>query len=345
MHEEITFLGRVMEKDETVWFDWTCSGFQFAFEAERVEVELAAVFGEENGQRLTPFLAVFLDDMEMPYQVIELTKKIGSYVLYEGDTSPHRMRVLKRTEAQHTRTGLMQIRTTGGRGLSQWPLQETFKIEFIGDSITCGFGNETNRPEDGFIPCQENGWESYAAKTARKMNAQFHMVSVSGIGLYSSYTDTDTINENPLMEDVYSCTDYYLDKNIMWDFTCYEPDVIIVFLGTNDLSYIGYDFEHRIPLFQQKYRAFLETVRKKNGKHPRILCCLGTMGEELNDAVRETVERYSKEMKDDRIRALLLNKQLKEDGEGGSFHPTIITHEKVSEKICDALKDWAEQDL
>lgn len=159
MHEEITFLGRVMEKDETVWFDWTCSGFQFAFEAERVEVELTAVFGEENGQRLTPFLAVFLDDMEMPYQVIELTKKTGSYVLYEGDASPHRMRVLKRTEAQHTRTGLMQIRTTGGRGLSQWPLQETFKIEFIGDSITCGFGNETNRPEDGFIPCQENGWE------------------------------------------------------------------------------------------------------------------------------------------------------------------------------------------
>lgn len=61
--------------------------------------------------------------------------------------------------------------------------------------------------------------------------------------------------------------------------------------------------------------------------------------------MRETVECYSKEMKDDRIRALLLERQLKEDGEGGSFHPTIITHEKVSEKICDALKDWAEQDM
>lgn len=341
----VTFFGRTLEKEGITWFDWTCSGFQFAFEAGLVEMEYAAFIGEENGEILTPFIGVFLDDMETPYKIIELTEESGKCVLYEGDKKIHHMRVLKRTEARLTGVGLKRLWTEEGSSIKALPMQETLRMEFIGDSVTCGYGNENACPEDGFKTRQENGWESFAAKTARKMKAQFQMVSVSGIGLYSSYTDGDVINDTMLMGKIYGSTSYFRNTDQAWDFNSYRPDIIVICLGTNDFSYVQHDFDGRVLCFGRSYLDFLMQVREKNGTEPYILCCLGIMGEELNGMLEETVETYRTQTGDRRIKALALSRQLKEDGEGGSFHPTQITHEKMANRVCEALKSWIPQDM
>lgn len=344
MEKEITFLGRTVEKEGMTYFNWTCSGFQFAFEANQVKAQLYARYTEENGQILTPFVAVFLDDMETPYKIIELQEGTHWYVLYEGGTDAHKLRVLKRTEAQHAQNALVQILAEGGN-ISSWPCEESLRMEFIGDSITCGFGNESNCPEDGFLPVQENGWEAYAAKTARKLHAQFQMVSVSGIGVYSSYTDIEERNAATLMKDVYGCTDYFLSKEEDWDFNRYQPDIIVICLGTNDFSYVQHNFEKYAPEFQKSYYELLQLVRRKNGPRPYILCCFGIMGEGLNASIEETVQKFIEERGEQRIGILPLKEQLIEDGRGGSFHPTITTHDKMSDKVLKALKYWGSQEL
>lgn len=346
----LTFLGRTRALEDTVYFDWTCSGFQFGVRARKVEAEIAVSMAEEDGKTLFPFLAVFLDDMEEPYKIVELREERQWVTLYEGNEEMHHIRVLKRTEAQHSKTGLKNIRIQGGSGIEPWPVEEALRLEFIGDSITCGFGNEGNCPEDGFQTCQENGWEAYAAKTARKLKAQFHMISVSGIGLYSSYTGEDKINDEVLMSDVYGYTDFYLDKSRgtaemeAWDFGRYRPDFIVIFLGSNDISYISYDPENRIGCFRERYASFLREVREKNGKAPRILCCLGTLGEDLNGALSEAVGNYCREEKDERVRVLLLPAQAEEDGQGGGCHPSMVTHEKVAVRLTEAMKAWLKED-
>ena len=62
------------------------------------------------------------------------------------------------------------------------------KIEFIGNSITCGTGADQSE-----IPCgkgvwqdQHNAYLSYGPVTARALNAQYHLSAVSGIGLMRS---------------------------------------------------------------------------------------------------------------------------------------------------------------
>lgn len=344
MEKNITFLGRTMEKEGMTYFNWTCSGFQFAFEADKVEAQLYARYTEENGERLTPFIAVFLDDMETPYKIIELKEGAHWYVLYEGEKERHRLRVLKRTEAQHAKNALMQVRAEGGN-IFPCPCEERLRLEFIGDSITCGYGNESNCPEDGFRPVQENGWEAYAAKTARKLHAQFRMISVSGIGVYSSYTDVEKRNADVLMKDVYGCTDYFMEREAEWNFENYQPDIIVICLGTNDFSYVQYNFEKYAPEFQKSYYELLQLVRKKNGAKPYILCCFGIMGEGLNHAIEETVQKFIEENGEQRMGILPLKEQRIEDGRGGSFHPTIVTHEKMSDEVCKALKYWGSQEL
>ena len=55
------------------------------------------------------------------------------------------------------------------------------KVEFIGDSITCGFGNMSNERDHMFYSIDENGWNSHAAIASRQLNASFSILSFSGI--------------------------------------------------------------------------------------------------------------------------------------------------------------------
>ncbi len=82
-------------------------------------------------------------------------------------------------------------------------------IEFIGDSITCGFGADTS-----VIPCdtstwydQHNAYLAYGPLAARKLKTAYRLNSVSGMGMYRNWNDEDM----PVMGDVYSTT--YLDGN------------------------------------------------------------------------------------------------------------------------------------
>ena len=69
------------------------------------------------------------------------------------------------------------------------------KIEFIGNSITCGTGADQSE-----IPCgkgvwqdQHNAYLSYGPATARALNAQYYLSAVSGIGLMRSCCNMNII--------------------------------------------------------------------------------------------------------------------------------------------------------
>ncbi|MBQ5549197.1 MAG: lipase, partial [Prevotella sp.] len=60
-------------------------------------------------------------------------------------------------------------------------------IEFIGNSITCGYGNEAIVASDPFEYETENHYLTYAQLTCRALEARAHVVARSGIGVYRSY--------------------------------------------------------------------------------------------------------------------------------------------------------------
>ena len=59
-----------------------------------------------------------------------------------------------------------------GRQLAEAPALPSRKIEFIGNSITCGYGNEGLNKNDHFDDATENHYYSYASITARNLEAQ-----------------------------------------------------------------------------------------------------------------------------------------------------------------------------
>lgn len=139
--------------------------------------------------------------------------------------------IYKATEASN---GAILFYGAEAEKIGQFSPKTGAEIEFIGDSITCGFGADT---ED--IPCgtgawydQHNAYLAYGPLAARALNARYKLSSVSGIGMYRNWNDED----QPVMGDVYSTT--YLDGNKAekWDFKGEAPDLVSICLGTNDLS-------------------------------------------------------------------------------------------------------------
>ncbi len=324
------------------YFNWTCSGFEFDFTGTKIEAELVSSAEHVKDCNAQAWIAVFINDDEVPVKKFPLDKVKGWYTLFDSEKSVScRIKVLKITEVQFGRAGVTRLRSCGGSHITATEAK-TLKIEFIGDSITCGYGNEAEKPEDGFKTYQENGWEAFAAKTARKLKAEFNCVCYSGIGVYSSYAGEDKINNSILMPMLYNYADRLVEQNAgktsytEWDFTKYVPDLIVINLGTNDGTYVRYD-KKRKKNFRQAYVEFLRQVRYKNGYTPKILCTLGSMDTYLFDEILAAVEEHKLQTGDESIDAMKFNLQLEEDGIGGSFHPSTLTHEKMSNKLFEWL--------
>ncbi len=66
-----------------------------------------------------------------------------------------------------------------GRWLVEAPALPSRKLEFIGNSITCGYGNEGTNKEEHFDYATENHYYSYASLTARALEAQHWVVARS----------------------------------------------------------------------------------------------------------------------------------------------------------------------
>ena len=81
--------------------------------------------------------------------------------------------------------------------------EREFKIEFVGDSITCGYGVDDPVKEHHFKTSTEDATKTYAFKTAQALNADWSFVSVSGWGIISGYTGDAKKNANSVIPRVY----------------------------------------------------------------------------------------------------------------------------------------------
>lgn len=345
----ITYFGRCLAEASQTYCNWTCSGFQFECVGKKIEAEWIVHLIEENGESLYPWIAVWIKGEDKPYRVMQLKGGTAWYTLYESDVEQHvQIKVVKRTEAQHSKTALKNIAVEGTGSIKAVPLKGNYRIEFVGDSITCGYGNEGNSSEEGFKTSQQNGLLTYAAQVATHYEADFHCVSVSGMGLYSSYTGEDKRNDGLLMGDIYDYSDYFVESQkvrrpmSVWDPSRFKADLIVVNLGTNDRSYLQYDYEGRKHLFIKAYVDFLKQLRVKNGFNPKILCVIGAMAPAIDELMVEAVEVYQKETNDEGIHTMVFDDQREADGIGGNGHPSVKTHTRMAEKMITCIDAWLE---
>ena len=122
------------------------------------------------------------------------------------------------------------------------PDRPAHKMLFFGDSITAGSGTEV---PDGDPGCSADGWGqpvenadvAYGPVAARMLDADYHVVGVSGIGLVRNYQSDPSMGDTRPMPQVYNLTLPEMTAgSATWTPASYQPDAIVVALGTNDFS-------------------------------------------------------------------------------------------------------------
>lgn len=259
------------------------------------------------------YAVVWIDDA--PAKKFRLDATDGFYALADGlDAGEHTVEVVRVTECFLGLTHFRGFVLETGAQLLAWRDEPERRIEFIGDSITCGYGVEVDDPRLHFEPATENFCLGYSALTARALDADYVVVARSGIGMVRNY-DGPRDGSEDTMPQVYPHT-FYLRPETEWDFRRFTPDVVCLNLGTNDFSTTGVNVEK----FVAAYGRFVTMLL---ARHPaaQVVLLQGPMDNsaELRTALDRVIrERSTEESR--RVHFLALSPQ-GGVGLGADYHP------------------------
>ena len=363
---ELERVGRTFIWKDIVWCGLSGTGIRFMTDADKVTFHLIGD-SSTNGQETEGLTraAVFVDDvrqcafmMENPEQdiTVELASVVDENAMSGAgsmETSAsqklHKVQFVKLSECAMSGLGIAEVQLESQSDITVAAVEaKAKKMEFIGDSITCGYGIDMEDPLVTFRTDTEDCTLGYAYQTAQKLGTECQLVSFSGYGIITGYTETDEMRRDQLVPSFYEkCGFSYAHpmfhgedgpafESVEWDFTSYVPDVVVVNLGTNDHSYCGQD-KTRLDWYKKDYKAFLQTIRKYNPM-AKILCCLGLMeaGDNVR-AVKELVDEYQKETGDNAVFFLELPLQKPENGLVSDYHPTRVSHNLTAELVTQKI--------
>lgn len=331
-------VGRTYENDKELWLALSGSGAEFVFTGDTLKISMT---GNRTDGKEEPRAAVFVDG-ERKADVMLPDKQTDIEIKGKG-SEPVTVQIIKLSEAAQSCCAVTAI-DPGNGSIKPAPVRQ-HKIEFIGDSITCGYGVDDENENHHFSTSTEDCTRAYAYKTARLLNADYSLFSYSGWGIISGYTESGSKLPNQQVPKVYEKLAFTNSKgfgsvtpqSIAWDFSAFQPDAVVINLGTNDASYCGDDAKRRED-YTSSYVNFLKKVREKNPS-ARIFCTLGIMDGRLNTCVQDAAKRYTEETGDSNVRTFMFKMQdMQNDGLVADWHPTEKTHAKSAEVLAEFIR-------
>lgn len=269
----IQYEGRVGHTPEAAELYWSGTTVRLRFNGTGIK----ALMKDWNGQN---YYNVIIDGQLVSR--IKPDSTLRYYALAENlPKGTHTVELFKRTQIHkeykrgYTRLYGFEV---NGKLLPPPPLKKR-KMEFYGNSVTCGHAIEDTTGGDSGASQYENNYLAYGAVTARHFNAQYHCIAKSGIGLMVSYAPA-------IMPEMYNLLNPF-DSTSHWDFSKYTPDIVVVNLLQNDNGIIPRPeldaFKRRFGTTQptdtdivNAYQAFIRQLRT-HYPNAHIICALGSM--------------------------------------------------------------------
>jgi hypothetical protein len=274
----IRYVGRVVMLDEAAELSWPGSSLTFNFKGTGVKATLKDEYGEN-------YFNVIVDNKVIA--IIHPDSFQKEYTLVSGlPDGNHSLELFKRTEWAMGKTWFFEFALDKNSIVLPSPLPKKKKMEFFGNSISCGYAVEDSSGKDRGTSPYENGYISYPAITARHFDAEFHNISRSGIGILISW---DAL----IMPELYDRFDA-IDSESKWDFSKYTPGIVVINLFQNDSwlfklpdhEQFKARFGNKAPGDGQIIKAYRDFVKTIRGKYPKakIICALGNMDATKNGA-------------------------------------------------------------
>lgn len=317
--EQLNIQGRYMlgENKEIIM---AYPGVMIDFNAHSKHIQIEAKSSTGKGM-----LDIFLDGNFS--HSIDLSTEAKSYnLVFSENASNTRVRILNRSETWQSVNHIKHINLNEGQWLAP-PPPPVRKIMLIGDSITCGSVIARSAYCNTDISSHDIK-RSYGYSLAQQLDAQLHLVCFGGRGITRSW------NNNPADIQLPIIFDKTIPENTEspnWQHSRYQPDAIIINLGTNDFNLGVPDQE----LFESTYQSMLTRIREVNPKAQIMLTEGPMLGGDKKVRAAQFIQNVRNKVADDAIHYLPATRYA---GDSCDAHPTAEQHAKMSQEIVPHIR-------
>jgi lysophospholipase L1-like esterase len=302
-------------------FGWTGCTIETDFQGSELSADLELVEGSAAA------LAVVVDGQP---RFLKVSKGRKTYPVFQGpeNSGKHRIALFKRSEGSMGTVRFHGFQTSEDATLSRPPAR-ALKMLVVGDSITSGYGNEARTLAEGNTLENENGYMSYAAIAARLLDADLMMFCWSGRGMYRNYQAEN--DQKDTIPQIFNRT-LPMSAQPEWNHSRFVPDVIVINLGTNDMSLNG----GKKPLpkagFVAAYKGLLDRLRAI-APEAKIILGIGPMA---FDPVREWLPEIAAEYENTAV--LVYSPFAGPADKGGHHHPSVKKDREMARELVAAIK-------
>lgn len=199
-------------------------------------------------------------------------------------------------------------------------------IEFLGDSLTSGYGNIV---ENGVAEPQslqnQSAVKAYPFLLASRLGYDYRIVSMSGIALAKR-------EGYPSFPEFYSLESYHIDKEKKYaSSNPADVDVVVVNLGTNDVGAKMYSTEKA-----DEYAKYFANLITDIGyrKDAKIVFLYGVWNKEPITAITKALTELNSRGYNN-----VYSLQLRESKSGGGSHPSADEHQEIADKLEKFFKE------
>ncbi len=329
--EHVRPLGRCLAETNGLYFAYSEAGFALEVENGNEEFALVLSFASQIASPYeNQFINVYLDDVFVEKK--ELGKGTQNIeVALSAPQGRHLIEVKKANEGQFSSLLLKSITVRDAEAhLIESPRKK--RIEFFGDSITCGYGVLAESNRETFSMATEDSRYTYAAIAADGIGYEASLVSYSGIAIAVS----------PFVSNGFSMMDVYdtVDGTKKYDIAAHPSDLFVINLGTNDNTKYNTlmtteEKESAKALFVEHYISLIRAMLATNPKAPVVICY--NMMTSLNRDLVYGIDAVWRDINADypgQISALAFDG----DNLGADGHPGKVAHQENGERLAEHLK-------
>ena len=349
--------GRTTGCLEPLTLFWTGSGIEMNVSASELWVEL-----ESDYEHHEPWIAITINGVIVSRQMIPIGRKWICVFRGMDKEVKKNIRIFKETQAlNEDLKSRLQIHGVRSDGDFHKVEDRPYKIEFIGDSITSGEGAVGDKVEEDWIMMWFSAIHNYTYMVAEEINADYRVVSQSGWGVYTGYDNNPNKSIPGIYEKICGSLNSETYKSLGAhednDFQAWQPDIVVVNLGTNDEGAFnnpewkdektGKVHKQRknedgsfnpedLSKFENAVTDFLVKLRRYN-PNAYIIWAYGMLGDGMLPAISRGVENYRLQADDNKVFVLSLPNTT-EETIGARYHPGVLSHERAARTLVDFIK-------
>ena len=311
--DKLKIYGRHSMVGNNLACDLTASGIEFIADCEgSVEMEVYASGGDV-------YYSAFVDGVRCDCERGYIPGgKTATVTVADGIVKGlHIIRIVKDTESRQP--ALISKLSFAGE-LYDKPEDSEIFLEFIGDSITCGYG--INGAKDSSDLRHFAGSKSFAYQTADLLEADYSMVCISG---YSMGT------KGSMQTNLWPYTSFKRSPKPKYDFAR-KPSAVIINLGTNDAS--GGSYSNSTSDFEAGMKKLISQIRKDyNDTSLPIVFVYDMMSSGYQSNILKVIGELGGEG------ACLYSYKGVRNNNGINNHPNLTAHTKTAQGLAEFLKN------